>query len=159
MSSTATSLIPSSVSSTYNSAVQTTRSTTSSELSKATEYVIERSQELTSTYNSALRTTRTIAASTELSKATGYVSEKLQQLTPSKSAQPQPTQAPATPSPGTFRHPRTTEIIARQSAGTLTDKHIKSALTNAGVLVASYLLNGVFETRCVHSEVHNTAAN
>ncbi len=77
-------------------------------------------------------------------------------LRPARSAIPQNVSTPKapqqpttpTPSPGTFRHPRTTEILARNSATTLTDGDIRRALTNVGALVLSVVFSNV-----VHSSL------
>ncbi|RVX70418.1 hypothetical protein B0A52_05917 [Exophiala mesophila] len=50
-----------------------------------------------------------------------------------------------TPSPGTFRHPRTSEIIARQSATILTQTRINNACINAAVLLLTFFAGGLLK--------------
>lgn len=48
---------------------------------------------------------------------------------------------PPKPSPGTFRHPRLTEIISRQSRSTLKDSNIRSATINAAAIFLSFIFS------------------
>lgn len=79
-------------------------------------------------------------------------SQALSHATASKTVQntPTPGTAPSTPlakveeptpSPGTFRHPRLTEIISRQHRTTFDERNIRSATINAGVLVLSFIFS------------------
>jgi nucleoporin POM34 len=42
------------------------------------------------------------------------------------------------PSPGTWRHPKFTEIVQRQSAATFSDRDLRKALLNALALLLSF---------------------
>jgi nucleoporin POM34 len=79
-------------------------------------------------------------------------SQALSHATPSRIVQNTPTPgttpstplakvAEPTPSPGTFRHPRLTEIISRQHRTTFDERNIRSATINAGVLVLSFIFS------------------
>lgn len=45
---------------------------------------------------------------------------------------------PPSPSPGSFRHPRMTEIVRRQAATTLTPERVKIAMLNLVILFLSF---------------------
>ncbi|KAI1615658.1 nuclear pore complex component-domain-containing protein [Exophiala viscosa] len=133
MSTTATSLVPSSVKSTANSAIQTTRNVASAVQN--------------TNVTSALQDTRTVV-SREVTNTSGYVAQKAQNLglTPTKPS-PQTAQfSTPPPSPGTFRHPKTTEILARNAATSLLDGRIRSALTNTAALILSFVFSDAFSS-------------
>ncbi|EXJ92241.1 hypothetical protein A1O3_00791 [Capronia epimyces CBS 606.96] len=97
-------------------------------------------------HDSALQSARNIVTH-EIATTTHFLANKAHDLglTPSKST---PTKAirPSTysPSPGRFRHPRTTEILARSSASALTETNVKGALTNAAVLILSFMFSDAY---------------
>ncbi|EXJ93987.1 hypothetical protein A1O1_02380 [Capronia coronata CBS 617.96] len=114
MSTTATSLVPSSMGSKHDSsALQSARNLVTHEIATTTHYLSNKAHDLG--------------------------------LTPSKST-PTKTLPPSTysPSPGRFRHPRTTEILARSSSSALTETNIKGALTNAAVLLFSFMFSDAY---------------
>jgi hypothetical protein len=51
--------------------------------------------------------------------------------------------------PGKFRHPLTTEILKRNASSTITERHVKGALTNAAALFASFIFSDVYYSRFV----------
>ena len=116
MSTTATSLIPSNLSSSYHNAVQTTQRTASN-------------------------------ASQALTTATSHVSQQVQSLgaaTPKSAPAPTPV---ASPTPGKFRHPLTTEILRRNAASSLTERRVKGAVTNGTALLLSFVLKDIYYNR------------
>ncbi|MCJ1287628.1 hypothetical protein MMC26_006980 [Xylographa opegraphella] len=59
----------------------------------------------------------------------------------SRNVTPQPGSVlPATPSPGTWRHPKFEEIARRQQAATFTDRNVTTLLWNIGALIATWPL-------------------
>nr|KAK5433621.1 hypothetical protein LTR18_010571 [Exophiala xenobiotica] len=119
MSTTATSLVPSSVRSATDSALQSTRNV-----------------------GSALQSAQNVVSS-EVASTTGYLKTKAQELrlTPSK---PTAGSSLHTASPGNFRHPQITEILARNSAASLSDRRVKGAVTNAAALLLSFMFSNAF---------------
>src|SRR5271154_3343121 len=70
------------------------------------------------------------------------------------SSTPKPGQAPSrpavpSPSPGTWRHPKFTEIVSRQSASTFSDRNLKIATINAIALVMSFVFSSPLYYRLV----------
>ncbi len=120
MSTTTTSIVPSSLSSKYSTALQTTQKTVSQ-------------------------------ASQAVTTATTLVSNQVQSL-----ASTTPKQVP-TPSstPGKFRHPLTTEILKRNATSTITERHVKSAVTNAAALLASFVFSNVYYSRYVQEQLES----
>ena len=122
MSTTATSLVPSSVRSATDSALQSAQNV-----------------------GSALQSTQNVVSS-EVASTTGYLKAKAQELrlTPSKSATRSTDFSTPTASPGNFRHPQITEILARNSAASLSDRRVKGAVTNAAALLLSFMFSNAF---------------
>jgi hypothetical protein len=50
------------------------------------------------------------------------------------------------PSPGTWRHPKFTEIVKRQSASTFSDRDLRRALCNALALILSFFFTSPIHT-------------
>ena len=116
MSVTTTSLVPSSLSSGCQNALQTT-------------------QKMASQASQAITTTTT------------QVSQQVQNL---GLTTPKPAQIPASTSiPGKFRHPLTTEILRRNAASSITERHVKGALTNSAALLLSFIFSDVYYGRYV----------
>ncbi|OCT45859.1 hypothetical protein CLCR_01562 [Cladophialophora carrionii] len=104
---------------------------------------------LSSSYSTALQTTQKAAsqASQAVTAATSQVSQQAQSLgltTP----KPASVSTPAS-TPGIFRHPLTTEILRRNASSTITERHVKGALTNAAALLASFIFSDVYYSRSV----------
>ncbi|KAK4944361.1 hypothetical protein LTR10_016247 [Elasticomyces elasticus] len=133
MSTTATSLVPSSVKNTAESAIQTTRNVTSAVQNTSV--------------TAALQNTRNVV-SREVTSTSGYVAQKAQNLglTPTKPSPQNVQVSTPPPSPGTFRHPKTTEILARNSATSLSDGRIRGAVTNTAALVLSFIFSDAFSS-------------
>ncbi|KAJ9644430.1 hypothetical protein H2204_001782 [Knufia peltigerae] len=118
----ATSLVPLSVKSTAETALQGTQSVAS-----------------------ALRTTQHVV-SNEVASGTNYLKRKAQEvrMTPTKSPLNSTSFSTPPPSPGNFRHPRLTEILARESATSISERRVKGAAINAAVLLFSLVFSDAF---------------
>jgi hypothetical protein len=90
-------------------------------------------------------------ASQAVTSATGQISRQAQSvgLTTPK---PATVSTPAS-TPGKFRHPLTTEILKRNASSTITERHVKGALTNAAALFASFIFSDVYYSRFVGAEI------
>ncbi|KIW13447.1 hypothetical protein PV08_08635 [Exophiala spinifera] len=122
MSTTATSLVPLSVKSTAETALQGSQSVAS-----------------------ALRTTQNIVSS-EVASGTNYLKRRVQEAgkTPAKSPLNSTNFSTPPPSPGNFRHPRITEILARESATSISERRVKGAAVNAAVLLFTFIFHDAF---------------
>jgi hypothetical protein len=84
----------------------------------------------------------------EVSSAKNYVVEKAQHVTlASKRTTDLADPKTPRPSPGRFRHPKTSEIIARQSATILTAGRIRNALINLAPLLLSFIFSNFAHSR------------
>ncbi|KIX09228.1 uncharacterized protein Z518_00307 [Rhinocladiella mackenziei CBS 650.93] len=79
------------------------------------------------------------------SSSHGPVIQSTRNIAPREVSTPKATE-PSTysPSPGKFRHPRTTEILLRSSATSLTNGNVKRALTNAAALILSFVFTDAY---------------
>ncbi|MCJ1409391.1 hypothetical protein MMC19_003472 [Ptychographa xylographoides] len=66
--------------------------------------------------------------------------------TPTNPPQQAPQPLPVTPSPGTWRHPKFSEIARRQQAATFTDRNITRILWNAGALILTWPVGSYLTT-------------
>lgn len=118
-------------------------------MSKTTTSVIPSSSSMSSAYDSSRK-----FASHEIATATNFLSEKAHHvgLTPSKST-PKASSVVSTPAstPGKFRHPRTTEILARNAASGLTETSVRGAVTNAAVLILSFIFSDAYYSRYIYA--------
>jgi Ca2+-dependent lipid-binding protein len=103
-------------------------------------------------YSTALQSTQQTLAKTSHALATtaNQVSQQAQSLTTPSKSTPAQAVTPAS-TPGNFRHPQTTEILRRNASASLTQNHVKSAMTNVGALLASFIFSDVYYSRCVHT--------
>ena len=70
----------------------------------------------------------------------------LTRSTPSTPGGPLSQTPVATPSPGSWRHPKFEEIAARQNAATFTSSHVKTIVWNGGILLATYYLRDLTQS-------------
>ncbi|KAJ9617175.1 hypothetical protein H2200_000896 [Cladophialophora chaetospira] len=93
---------------------------------------------LVSSYNTALQTTQKTVS--QASQAVTTATAQVVSLTTPKS---KAIEAPPS-TPGTFRHPLTTEILRRNASASLTERNVKSAVTNVAALLASFIFSDIY---------------